>query len=239
MSEKISQRAFRRFVFTIGLTGVVGAALGLMVARFVPEKWSAEAVILIGQTGSGESMKPVEPATLVLERIRSSSFLKAALEPKGLGGMVEVLDPNTGGQLSASVIRQADAVRIQVLDRSAASAAAAVSAIYEALQADLDKDTVRLQHLLHEQQASLAAEAKSAGSDSSRASESADLLKEARAIDVQLAALRPTHLLSPVSVSSRPVFPKPSYFTLAGLIAGLLIGYVVAVARRLLGFGGD
>ncbi len=234
MPNMISKKTFRRFVVTIAGAGLIGAAAGLVASQVVPEKWGAEAVVLLARASS----TAVDPSPLVLERLRSTSFLTTALERKGLGHVVRSLDANGGGQLTVSLVRQTDAVRIRAQDRTAQGASEIVTAIFDALKDDLVKNLVRNRQLFVEQQKALVATAeqlRQVADQVSVASDLVEVMRDMRSMDSLLENIEPTRLLAPVSVGFRPDFPKPSYFALAGLIAGLTLGYILAVGRRLLG----
>ena len=234
MSDMISRKSFRRFIVIIAGAGLLGAVAGFVVSQIVPEKWGAEAIVLISRAGSA----PLEPPSLVLERLRSTSFLTIALERKGLGHLVRSLASTGGGQMSVSVIRQADAVKIEIQDRTAQGAIDLVTAIYEALRDELDKTIDRNRDYLLEQQKGLAAIADQSlhfSDQEGTAMNLVEILRDKRGVETLLANLEPTRLVVPISAGFRPVFPRPSYFALAGLIAGLTLGYILAVGRRLLG----
>lgn len=206
---------------------------------------------------SGVEGSWVEPLARSAERLRLRSFQDSVLvalgkEPDGETGEANLYRAS----FRARVLPGADAIRVDVRSRTPQGASkllelvvATLARIHEAqLAPGLERlrrnlaDTERQIVRLDSEKAILYDSLGRAGADKSQvaavmfalAAERVELVKQRLSLEAQLGPdnFSPTSLISPVTVSERPVFPRRGLLTATGLLVGLVLGAVWTLLRR-------
>lgn len=142
---------------------LIGAVLGLLVGAILyfvqPVKWKAQALVRIGQISQNQNQNQntysIEPLSVVVERLKSSSFILAVAERAKRSEIGELLDIDKGSGLTVKPVKTSDALIITVVGSSAELVQASIdsvvaeliskhAAILDAYQSDTRKELSRL-----------------------------------------------------------------------------------------------
>jgi len=133
--------------------GMLGLSVGAILYLIQPVEWKAQALVRIGQISQNQNQNTssVEPLTVVIERLKSKSFISAV----GERTKINLLDGDKVAGLTVKPIRNSDSIIITVVGGSAELVKASINgivteliskhdAILEAYQSDVRKELSRL-----------------------------------------------------------------------------------------------
>jgi hypothetical protein len=117
---------------------IAGVTVGLIVYALQPSRWEGSVLVQLGHIEG----QPIEEATVVLERLKSKSFVRAVVEKSGRNDLADVLGIDGDGGLTAKLVRNSDALSISVIaptrDLAQVSIDSAASTLFDRHRAILD-----------------------------------------------------------------------------------------------------
>jgi len=244
---------------TIAITGVVGVVFSLIYLAITPKQYEATAQIVLAQIGIPNTKYPstnlsplginIEEPALVISRLSlPSSFLGGANSECGFDDRPDSINTMIKTLKFGVIKGVTNVIEIRALGASPEAAKVCANAIFELIKTTQTKilspyieeakillayDEVSLQKAK-----ALLSNADKVGSQISGVylatrDEIHYLLDEIAYLKSVVASSpnRLTHLIAPIYASDTPISPKKWMAFLVGVFGGLLLGFVVALAR--------
>ena len=237
--------AFRRGWVFVLVACLIGAALGWTAGKVIAPTYEAIAIVRMAKVAQIEGEKvvsmPVESVVQAAERARTPAFLRGNRSLRQDESIAAL-----GKRISARQIRDAELLELRYRDDTAEGAVTGVRAVFELLKARQDELAAPARQQVQAQLAAVQQyrqEARGGNANGAGAGGSAlqlafvgrenDLLRWEMSLRSALnpPSTLPTTLMENIETSDAPVGPGAGLLAAAGLLAGLLLGCLLAVLR--------
>lgn len=231
----------RRWLFVV-IAAVLGGLAGWLIGQSIPPRYEAVGMVRMAQAallvGENVQIKPVEMPAQAAERVVMPGFLQASglLQP---GEAMRELQR----KVAARPVRDSDLLEIRFRDHSTEAAGQGLRKLFDLLRQRQDALALPARQSLA-QQLQTVQEFRRAGEGAAERTARVDpalllsfagreneLLRWEASLQAAMAppSTAPAALVEGVSVNDEPVGPGPVLLTLAGGVAGLLLGLAAAL----------